>query len=208
MPEEATKRSAGWLLAIQCALVIALLVVAPLVFDLTLFEDIHKEGVYRADQTADPLYPRRIALIFFGLACGLTSILMSMLVLLGRRCLADMSLSIGLALLACVIGWRWYVYSATGALSVMNGTAPRIDMDPFPLLSAFFPARWLDDLWCVSILLLYAVSFFAVPLLAFTGVFVCVRRKQWGRGIATLPCVAGTLAAYAWPPKFLYWFLD
>ena len=182
-----------------------LVLLAPYAMSLGPFDRTYTDGVYQVTHSADPLYPQRLTLVLLGLitaVVGFAEFVGSL-----RRIRTDVVIlaSFAAAFLACaVVGWRSYPYWVTGVYQVGIGAFPPVDQDP----KALMPMVWIGDFWRVPVLLIYLLSFVAVPVLTIIGLYGLWRRRVAATAI-TLACTAVTVVfMVGFSPDYIIWLMD
>ncbi|CAA9546307.1 MAG: hypothetical protein AVDCRST_MAG88-433 [uncultured Thermomicrobiales bacterium] len=203
-PRQLPPTVADALYQLQAALVVLLVILAPVALALTPYERIYTDGVYHAPHGADPLYPLRAGLVALGLLApvvGLGGTLAA--IATRRRDPARVILQASLTVFAGALGWRCYPYWANGVFSAYAGRAPVTDFDP----KALIPATWIGNAWIAGVLLLYPLAWVGGGILLATVSWV-TRRQGWRVVVPTVGVVAATLATFLVTPRYLWWLMD
>jgi hypothetical protein len=158
-----------------------------------------------APYTSDSLHPHRVALVLLGLAAAITAFVEFMATIRRNRTDIVGLASFAAVFLACaVVGWRSYPYWATGVYQVGIGAFPPMDQDPKGLI----PMVWIGDLWRLPVLLLYLLSYAAIPVLLVAGI-VAFWRRRFAPGITTALCIGIVLLfMLRFSSDYLTWLMD
>ena len=165
----------------------------------------YSEGVLRAADSPDSLYPRRVALVVFGLAAALVAFAEFILSMRGIREGVARFAPNAAAFLACaVVGWRSYPYWVMGVYQVAIGSFPPRDQDPKSLI----PMIWIGDLWRLPVILLDALCFLAIPALAILTI-LALRQRRFVAAAITAFCTGVSLTfMLAFSPGYSIWLMD
>ena len=196
------KTTIPWL---YVGLLVVLLALAPYAMSFAPHGGYYVGEALHASDSPYSLYPRRVALVIFGLAATVVAFAEFLWLLSrGRVTLGSTSPSLA-ALFACaVVGWRSYPYWVMGVYQVGIGAFPPRDQDPKSLI----PMTWIGEFWRLPVMFLPLLCYVVIPGLAVLTI-VSLRRRQFAAAGITAGCTSiALLFMMAFSPDYMVWLLD